>query len=117
MNKDSQSPHKKRGCLWWLGRILFGFVALLLIVLSITLLAGAKAKSDLKAKYPPPGAMVDVGGYRLHIFCEGTGSPTVIMETGLGDPSLLWELIRPEVTKTTRTCVYDRAGLGWSDLS
>ncbi|MBI5353735.1 MAG: alpha/beta hydrolase [Chloroflexi bacterium] len=117
MNKDSQSRHKKRGYLWWLVRILLGFVALLLIVLSITLLAGAKAKSDLKAKYPPPGAMVDVGGYRLHIFCEGRGSPTVIMESGLGDPSLLWELVRLGVVKTTRTCVYDRAGLGWSDLS
>jgi pimeloyl-ACP methyl ester carboxylesterase len=90
---------------------------LLLIALSITLIAGAKAKSDQKAKYPPPGIMVDVGGYRLHIFCEGAGSPTVIMESGLGDPSLDWELVRPEVVKITRTCVYDRAGLGWSDLS
>jgi len=117
MDKSLQPRHKKRGRLWWVGRILLGFVALLLIVLSITLLAGAKAKSDLKAKYPPPGAMVDVGGYRLHIFCEGTGSPTVIMESGLGDPSLLWALVRPEIAKATRTCVYDRAGLGWSDLS
>jgi pimeloyl-ACP methyl ester carboxylesterase len=117
MDKDFQSRHKKRGCLWWVGRILLGFVALLLIVLSITLLAGAKARSDLKLKYPPPGVMVDVGGYRLHIFCEGAGSPTVIMESGLGGPSLDWELVRPEIVKITRTCVYDRAGLGWSDLS
>ena len=101
----------------WVGRILIGFVALLIIALSITLLVGAKAKSDLKAKYPPPGTLVDIGGYRLHFLCEGTGSPTVIMESGLGDPSLIWALIRPEVAKTTRVCVYDRAGLGWSDLS
>ena len=59
MDKDFQSRHKKRGCFRWVGRILLGFVALLVITLSVTLLAGAKAKSDLKAKYPPPGDMVD----------------------------------------------------------
>jgi hypothetical protein len=100
-----------------LGRSLFGLAVVFLIAIALTLVAGAKAKSDLKANYPPPGGLVDVGGYRLHFFCERTGSPTVILETGLDDPSLLWALVRPEVVKTTRTCVYDRAGLGWSDLS
>jgi pimeloyl-ACP methyl ester carboxylesterase len=117
MDKDVQPRHKQRGCLWWAGRLLLGFAALLVIVLMITLVAGAKARSDLKAKYPPPGVLVDIGGYRLHLFCEGTGSPTVVMESGSGDSSLDWELIRPEITQITRTCVYDRAGLGWSDLS
>lgn len=101
----------------WIVQILIGFVALLIIMLGIALLAGAKAKSNLKAKYPPPGTLVDVGGYHLHILCEGTGSPTVVMESGLGDPSLIWALVQPELAKTTRVCVYDRGGLGWSDLS
>ena len=112
-----QPQPNKRGCLWWVARILLGLVALVVIAAGGILFAGAKAKSDLKAKYPPPGTLVDVGGYRMHIFCQGTGSPTVIMETGLGDPSVMWELVRPEVAKATRTCVYDRAGLGWSDAS
>lgn len=117
MNEQLQSPHKKRGFLWWVGRILLGLVALLLLVFTITLFAGAYAKSALKAQYPPPGEMVDVGGYRLHIDCQGSGGPTVVMESGLGDSSLIWSYVRPESLKTTRTCVYDRAGLGWSDLS
>lgn len=97
--------------------ILMGFVGFLIISLVITLLAGARAKANLKAKYPPSGTLVDVGGYRLHSLCEGTGSPTVIMEAGLGDPSLIWARVQPEIAKTTRVCTYDRAGLGWSEPS
>jgi pimeloyl-ACP methyl ester carboxylesterase len=61
--------------------------------------------------------LVDVGGYRLHIDCQGTGSPTVVMEAGLGDPSLVWALVQPQIAPLTRVCIYDRAGLGWSDSS
>jgi pimeloyl-ACP methyl ester carboxylesterase len=61
---------------------------------------------------------VDVGGYRLHINCVGTGSPTVVIEAGLGDWSTSWAgYVQPEVAKTTRVCTYDRAGLGWSDAN
>jgi pimeloyl-ACP methyl ester carboxylesterase len=74
---------------------------------------GAEA-ADAKA-YPPPGQLVDVGGYRLHINCTGTGSPTVVIEAGLGDWSTSWGFVQPEVAKTTRVCTYDRAGVGWSE--
>lgn len=71
--------------------------------------------ADAKA-YPPPGQLVDVGGYRLHINCTGTGSPTVIIDAGLGDWSTTWGgYVQPEVAKTTRVCTYDRAGMGWSE--
>jgi pimeloyl-ACP methyl ester carboxylesterase len=70
--------------------------------------------ADAKA-YPPPGQLVDVGGYRLHINCTGTGSPTVVIDAGLGDWSTGWGFVQPEVAKTTRVCTYDRAGWGWSD--
>ena len=116
--KDSIQPKRaRRGFLWWAGRSTLGLVAVLVIGLGMALATGPKAKVYLKAKYPPPGSLVDLNGYRLHIFCEGSGSPTVIMETGLGNPGVIWELVRPEVARTTRTCVYDRAGLGWSDAS
>jgi len=72
--------------------------------------------ADAKA-YPPPGQMVDVGGYRLHINCTGTGSPTVVIESGWGDMSASWGWVQPEVAKTTRICTYDRAGMGWSEAS
>ncbi len=72
--------------------------------------------ADAKA-YPPPGQMVDVGGYRLHINCTGSGSPTVVIEAGWGDSSASWGWVQPEVAKTTRICTYDRAGMGWSEAS
>jgi pimeloyl-ACP methyl ester carboxylesterase len=68
-------------------------------------------------RYPPPGQMVDVGGYRLHIDCQGDGGPTVVLVTGLGGSSLLWSRVQPALAPSSRVCVYDRAGLGWSDPS
>ena len=73
--------------------------------------------AELKASHPAPGKRIDIGGYSLHIYCVGEGSPTVIMEAGLGNPSLAWTLVQPEIAKQTRVCGYDRAGLGWSDPS
>lgn len=63
----------------------------------------------------PPGSLVDIGGRRLHIHCTGMGSPTVVLEAGLGESSVSWGLVQPRVARVTRTCSYDRAGLGWSD--
>lgn len=65
----------------------------------------------------PPGRLVDVGGYRLHIYCTGEGSPTAILEAGGGNPWLAWYKVQPKVAEFTRVCSYDRAGLGWSDAS
>lgn len=74
------------------------------------------ARGDAR-NYPPPGQRVDVGGYRLHIQCVGAGSPTVVLDAGLGGTSLDWSLVQTEIGQTTRVCAYDRAGLGWSDSS
>lgn len=61
-----------------------------------------------------PGRLIDVGGHKLHIDCTGSGSPTVVLEPGLGEPSTAMAWITPAVASTTRVCVYDRAGRGWS---
>ncbi|MEM7356016.1 MAG: alpha/beta hydrolase [Acidobacteriota bacterium] len=72
--------------------------------------------STLDARqYPPPGELHDLGGYRLHLNCRGQGSPTVLLEAGLGRDSLDWSWVQPELARHTRTCSYDRAGAGWSD--
>jgi pimeloyl-ACP methyl ester carboxylesterase len=65
--------------------------------------------------FPMAGRLIDVGGHKLHIDCTGTGSPTVVLEPGLGEPSTAMAWIAPAVAKTTRVCVYDRAGRGWSE--
>lgn len=110
--KANPSKSKSRGCLTWLGRIVILIIGLALVGAIYESVAEA---ADAKA-YPPPGQMVDVGGYRLHINCTGTGSPTVIIDAGLGDWSTTWGFVQEEIAKTTRVCTYDRAGLGWSEL-
>jgi pimeloyl-ACP methyl ester carboxylesterase len=65
--------------------------------------------------YTAPGTMYDVGGHRLHLYCTGAGSPTVVLENGLGSTSANWARVTAEVSRTTRVCAYDRAGQGWSD--
>jgi pimeloyl-ACP methyl ester carboxylesterase len=65
--------------------------------------------------YVAPGQLVDVGGHRLHLRCAGSGSPTVILESGLGESAAYWGWISTAVAHDTRVCVYDRAGRGWSD--
>lgn len=68
-----------------------------------------------RMRFPPPGALVDVGGFRLHMKCSGAGSPAVVMDAALGGSSISWTLVQPEISKLTRVCSYDRAGFGWSD--
>ena len=101
-----------------MSRIIVGGVVLLFFLLvGGTWVRGTRAKAELAAKYPPPGQMVDVGGYRLHINCQGEGRPTVVMEAAHSELSLSWDLVQQEVARFTRVCTYDRAGLGWSERS
>jgi len=83
------------------------------VFLGSLLAAGAAAQTSGKAPYPPPGRLVDVGGYRVHIDCAGEGSPAVVV-VGAGF-SFDWGLVQPEVAKFTRVCTYDPSGTAWSD--
>ena len=94
-----------------------GFVVVVLILGLAGIVYQAIATAKDLYKYPPPGKLVDVGGYQLHINCIGEGSPTVVMDYGLGGLSLVWSLVQPEVAKFTRVCTYDRAGYAWSASS
>lgn len=62
-----------------------------------------------------PGTMIDVGGYSLYLNCTGSGSPTVILESGLSGDFTSWNTTQPEISKITRVCSYDRAGLSYSN--
>jgi pimeloyl-ACP methyl ester carboxylesterase len=96
---------------------LAGVLAVLLVLLLAGYIYEPIAEARDEKAYPPPGKMVDVGGYRLHINCTGSGSPTVVIESGWGDSSAAWGWVQPEVAKITRICAYDRAGMGWSEVS
>jgi pimeloyl-ACP methyl ester carboxylesterase len=69
---------------------------------------------DRRSK-PPSGRLVDVGGYRLHIMCAGEGSPAVVIIPALGGSVREWLDVQQRLAQETAVCVYDRAGLGWSD--
>jgi len=95
-----------------------GGLFLLLLLIGWQCTTGNKIKRELANKYPPPGQMVDVGGYRLHINCQGgvnKNTLTVVMEAA--EFSLSWASVQSEVAQFTRVCTYDRAGLGWSEAS
>lgn len=77
-------------------------------------LAGA-ATLHAQVSYPPPGKLVDIGGRRLHLYCTGAGSPTVVLEAGASSFAIDWALVQPDIARTNRVCSYDRAGYGWSD--
>jgi hypothetical protein len=100
----------------WVRRLGLGLAIVMVVVMS-TALVGVVAKARLQTAHPPVGQLVDVGGYRLHLACEGAGSPTVILEAGAGNVGLHWALVQPQVATQTRVCVYDRGGMGWSDPS
>jgi pimeloyl-ACP methyl ester carboxylesterase len=51
----------------------------------------------------------------MHLYCTGTGSPTVVFEGGAGDFSVIWSFVQASVSRFTRACSYDRAGYAWSD--
>ncbi len=66
--------------------------------------------------HPAPGRLIDVGGRRIHVLCKGEGAgPTVVIEPGAAEPSMLWWAVQDEVAKFARVCTYDRAGYQWSD--
>lgn len=100
----------------WVKRILLGLLALLILLVAVGSIYEALGRKNAQAKYPPPGKLVDIGGRKMHIDCRGTGSPTVILEAGLGTGgSTDWTLVHDEIAGFTRTCAYDRAGIMWSD--
>jgi pimeloyl-ACP methyl ester carboxylesterase len=101
----------------WVRRILTGLVGLLVIgALGGATYQSVATRRDLAAT-PPPGNLVDVGGYRLHIWCRGSGTPAVILDAGLGDTAFVWNAVQDGVAEFAQVCSYDRAGVGYSDAS
>jgi pimeloyl-ACP methyl ester carboxylesterase len=95
---------------------LLGLVVALLALAVAGAIYQAIATERAERAFPPPGEMVDVGGYSLHINCVGQGSPTVVLDAGSGGFSAQWVRVQREVSDTTRVCAYDRAGMGWSEM-
>ena len=99
-------------------RALRGLAAILM--LAIVMLAGGWTYQRLAERrddrlYPPPGRLYPVNGRLMHIHCRGTGNPAIIVEQGIGGPSIDWNDINDQMSRITRVCDYDRAGMGYSE--
>jgi pimeloyl-ACP methyl ester carboxylesterase len=96
-------------------RIVLAVVVLLAVGLAGSASYNAIALGWFRAHNPPPGSFYFVNGHKMRMNCTGSGSPTIVLEAGLGNDGLIWGGVQPELAKTTRVCAYDRAGFGWSD--
>lgn len=79
--------------------------------------AAAAGNDDPRAAFARPQQLVDIGGRRLNLHCSGSGPVTVVFDAPSGDAGWSWFKVQPKVAARTRACVYDRAGLGFSDPS
>jgi pimeloyl-ACP methyl ester carboxylesterase len=66
-------------------------------------------------KDKPPGQLIDIRGYKLHLYSLGKGAITVVIDHSLG--GIDGYFLIGQIAKTTRVCIYDRAGYGWSEQS
>jgi pimeloyl-ACP methyl ester carboxylesterase len=104
-------PHVKH-------RIRFFSKCVLLLFIALTLAGIAYEQIGQhmdRKRLPQIGRSVDIGGRTLNIFCSGSGSPAVILDTGGDNPGLALSQTQVEIAKFTQACWYDRAGIGWSD--
>lgn len=100
----------------WFIYISSGIFVLIMLATAIGVTYEILGRRRAAQEFPPPGKLVDIGGRRIHMDCRGTGSPTVIFESGLDiSGSLGWSAVHNEIAKTTRACAYSRAGIMWSD--
>jgi pimeloyl-ACP methyl ester carboxylesterase len=97
--------------------MLIGLGMLMLFLGAAGIIYQSIASTVDRRAHPMPGQLVDVGGYKMHIDCTGQGTPTVILESGLGDSFFSWQKVQPKIAQFTRVCSYDRAGIGYSDSS
>jgi len=90
-----------------------------LVIVCLTALTGVVYQTETTAvdlaAFPPPGRMIAINGVNLHLYCLGSGSPTLVLEAGLGENVLSWYPVHAKLAQTMRVCAYDRPGLGWSD--
>jgi pimeloyl-ACP methyl ester carboxylesterase len=115
---NTKEPMIRRGWIRWLVRIVIILLLLPLILIPLGYIYETIASRADGERYPPPGELIDIGGFRLHLHCSGSreqDQPLVVIEAGSGSASQDWVLVQPEIAKLARVCSYDRAGMAWSE--
>jgi len=105
-----------RTCARWIAITASFAIAVSLFAQAVRAAEAAPQINSALDVYAKPAMLVDIGaGRRLNLRCEGSGSPTVIFESGAIADSMAWYKVQPATAKSTRACAYDRAGYGFSD--
>ena len=117
MHGDDKKPRQRAARFFW--KWTKRFTLSLLVLVLIAMLAGTAyqfvATRSVERKHPAPGRLIDVGGHRLHLHSQGSGSPAVVIDAGLTGASYDWETVATGISAFSLVCTYDRAGYGWSD--
>lgn len=114
----SANPARPR----WIRRIALGLLSCGLILLAAGFIYENISETRDQRFNPMPGRRMNIAGpgesaLMMHIYCTGSGSPAVILDSGLGDSYFSWYKVQPQIAKFTRVCSYDRADIGFSDSS
>jgi hypothetical protein len=108
------SREKRPGRATWYEVYCKGLTIVVVLLCVLASMTPAQTGNTAKNAPAPLGKLIDVGGYRVHLYCTGTGSPTVVI-VGAGF-SFNWGLVQPEVAKVSQVCSYDHSGIGWSEV-
>ena len=100
----------------WLRRSLLALVGLVIVLALVGSAYQMFGTWRDPERFRQRGRSVQTGKLRLNLDCSGSGSPTVILDSGMGVPAVGWAMVQPEVAKFARVCSYDRAGYGWSEV-
>ena len=86
-------------------------------LLALIILAGLTFRL-FAPKPQPPGELIDVGGFKLHINSTGekNNKPTLVIEAGAGAPGDYYHWLSEGLKDSIRVVRYDRAGIGYSEL-
>lgn len=87
----------------------------LLYILFLAFFTFATVNASDDEPFRPPGRFVNIGFQTMYIDCMGNKSPTVLIDVGIAGSSASWYKIAQTLSNDVRTCLYDRAGYGWSD--
>jgi pimeloyl-ACP methyl ester carboxylesterase len=107
-------------------RLLRRILLVPLLLLGVVVVAGFLYENISEARdrrfNPMPGQRVavntgDGSSFRMHLHCTGQGTPTVVLDSGLGDSYISWRKVQPQIAAFTHVCSYDRGGIGYSDPS
>jgi len=101
-------------------RRVFEIVTLSVVILLAAAIGAGAGFNAIASQYffsqhGAPGRLYKIDGYKMHLYCTGNGSPTLVLDAGLSNDSLIWGNVQPELSKITQVCSYDRAGFGWSE--